>query len=166
MLHGQKIIYVSIIDNKSDMMPHLKTRIWHHQKLVSRLLKRSVCIMGKNTFEITRWKGPESWVLTRDTKWRRTGVGTIHDIDDIHLHTEGPVHILGGASLFTQFQSYVDEVHLYVLNGEDGTEPWIGINMRDWKPQNYTNRGLWSYAHLIKSENHDPHELNRELFDI
>jgi dihydrofolate reductase len=166
MLNGQNVILVSIVDNKSTMMPHLNTRIWHHQKLINRLLKSAVCIMGRRTFDITRWKGLHSWVLTSNRNWRRNGIGTIHDIDDIHLHSEGPIYVLGGISLFKQFESYIDEIHLYVINGNEGSEPWIKIDMKDWKPQNYTNRGLWSYAHLIRSKNHDPHELNRELFDI
>jgi dihydrofolate reductase len=166
MLNEQKISFVSIIDNNSMMMPHLKTRIWHHQKLVNNLLENEVCIFGRRTFEITRWKGPNSWVMTSDRSWRRTGVGTIHDFDDLHLHTEGDVYVLGGISLFKQFEPYVDEIHLYVLNGTDGKEPWIDIHMRDWKPMAYTNKGLWSYGHLRKIKNVDPHDLNKELFDF
>jgi dihydrofolate reductase len=166
MFNGQPIIFVSIVDNKSLMMPHLNIRIWHHQKLINRLLENETCIIGRKTFDITRWKGSNSWVLTRKRDWSRSGIGTIHDIDDIHLHSEGPVHVLGGSSLFKQFESYVDEIHLYVINGDEGREPWIKINMRDWKPQNYTNRGIWSYAHLIRMKNYDPYKLNQELFDI
>jgi dihydrofolate reductase len=166
MLHGQKIIYVSIVDNKSKTIPGFKTRIWHHQKLVNGLLRSKVCIIGRKTFDITRWKGPNCWVLTSDVKWRRSNLGTIHDIDDIHLHTEGDVYVLGGTSLFLQFQNYIDEIHLYVINSTDGKEPWIKLNMRDWKPSSYINRGLWSYGHLIRSKNYDPHELNHDMFDI
>ena len=148
------------------MMPHLKTRIWHHQKLVNNLLRSEVCIFGRRTFDITRWKGPKSWVITSDREWRRTGVGTIHDFDDLHLHSEGDVYILGGISLFKQFESLVDEMHLYVINGDGGNEPWIHLDMKDWKPQAYTNRGLWSYGHLKLTKDHDPYSLNRDLFDI
>ena len=166
MLNGQPIIFVSIVDNKSTMMPHLKTRIWHHQKLITQFLEDKNCIIGRKTFDITRWKGPSSWVLTHKKGWSRSGIGTIHNIDDIHLHTEGPVYILGGVSLFSQFEPYVDEIHLYVINSDEGEEPWININMKNWKPQNYTNRGLWSYAHIRKIQGADPHELNKELFNI
>ena len=98
MLNEQPIIFVSIVDNKSTMMPHLKTRIWHHQKLIGKLLREETCILGRRTFDITRWKGYHSRVLTRDREWRRSGIGTIHDIDDLHLHSEGPVYVLGGIS--------------------------------------------------------------------
>jgi dihydrofolate reductase len=166
MLNEQTIIFVSIVDNKSTMMPHLKTRIWHHQKLINYLLSEEACVIGRRTFDITRWKGQHSWVLTRDRNWRRSGIGTIHDIDDLHLHSEGPIYVIGGISLFKQFEPYVDEIHLYVINTDEGTEPWISLNMKDWKPQNYTNRGLWSYAHLYRVQNYDPHNLNQELFDL
>jgi dihydrofolate reductase len=166
MFNGQKVIYVSIIDNQSKMMPNLKTRIWHHQKLVNRLLREETCIMGRRTFEITRWKGPKSWVLTSDKKWQRSGIGTIHHLDDIHLHSSGPIYILGGISLFMQLKKYVDQIHMYVINSDEGSEPWIEINMPDWKPSNYTNRGIWSYAHLKLSKGSDPHGLNKEIFEI
>ena len=166
MFNGQKIVFVSIVDNKSTMMPNFKTRIWHHQKLVNRLLRNSVCVMGRRTFDITHWKGKNSLVLTKNKKWTRFGIGTIHHIDDLHLFTEGTIHVLGGISLFKQFQDYVDEMHLYVLNEREGREPWIKINMNDWKPENYFNRGLWSYAHLIHRKNHDIFGMNEDLFDF
>ena len=84
MLHNQKIVFVSIVDNKSTTSEHFKTRIWHHQKLVDKLLKNEACVIGKKTFDLTRWKGPNVWVLTTDRKWRRTGVGTIHHLDDLY----------------------------------------------------------------------------------
>jgi dihydrofolate reductase len=166
MLNGQKIIFVSIVDNKSMMMPGLKSRIWHHQKLVDRFLRTSVCLIGRRTFDITNWKGKRSWVLTKDRNWRRSGIGTIHHIDDLHLFSKGPIYVLGGISLFKQLQSYVDEIHLYVLNEREGTEPWITIDMNDWKPQSYFNRGLWSYAHLIHKKDFDIFGINEDLFNF
>ena len=153
MLHGQKIIYVSIIDNQSKMMPHLKTRIWHHQKLINGLLANETCIIGRRTFDITRWKGPKSWVLTRDKKWRRIGIGTISSLDDIHLHTETDiVYILGGASLFNKLKNNVDIMHMFVINNKEGSVKFPKLTMKEWKPIDYKNSNIWSYGHLEKKE--------------
>jgi dihydrofolate reductase len=166
MLNGQKIIYVSIVDNASNMVEGLGVRIWNHQHLVFRLLRSQNCIIGRKTFDITKWKGPKTWILTSNRKWRRTDVGTIHSIDDLHLYSEGPVYVLGGQSLFEQFEPYVDEMHLYVLNNKDGSESWIDVDMKDWKATAYKSGKLWSYGHLVKMKNADPHRLNKDIFEI
>jgi dihydrofolate reductase len=150
MLHGQKIAFVSIIDDASKVYPDLSVRVWDYQKLVKKLLKNKTCLIGRKTFELTGWKGPNTYVLTKKKKWTRYGVGTIHDLDDLHLFTKGTVYVLGGASLFKQLTPYLDELHIYVINMEEGSEPWIKLDMKDWQPLDYSNRGLWSYAHLEK----------------
>lgn len=160
MLHNQKIIFVAIIDNQSKMIPELGTRIWHHELLVRDLLKKSNCLIGRKTYELTRWKGNNTWVLTSDLKWRRMGMGTIHDLDDLHLHIEGPIHVLGGRSLYRQLESFVDEVHLYVVNNKEGKEPWIKMKMNEWKPTEYRNENVWSYAHLIRKPKPTPSEYH------
>ena len=164
MLHNQRIIFVSIIDNDNESISNMGIRIWHHEKLINKFLKTKNCIIGKKTYDITQWKGKNTWVLTTDKKWHRSGVGTIHSLDDIHLFMEGPVYILGGNSLHHQLKDYVDEVHLFVMNNRKGSDPWIKLEMKDWKPLNYISRGIWSYAHMEKSINHDPHSLNQEMF--
>lgn len=158
MLHKQKIIFVSIVDNQSKMMPELGTRIWHHENLVRKLLQEENCVMGRVTYDLTRWKGENTWVLTKKLKWKRIGIGTIHNIDDLHLHIDGPIYVLGGSSLFKQFEKYVDEVHLYVINNKDGKDPWIQMKMNEWKPKEYQNENLWSYTHLIKKSKPTPIE--------
>jgi dihydrofolate reductase len=165
MLHGQKIVFVSIVDNDNETIPDLGFRIWHHEKAISRFLKTENCIMGRKAYDVTQWKGPNSWVLTKNLKWRRSGIGTMHNLDDIHLFTEGPVYVLGGNSIQSQLAEYVDEVHLYVLNNRKGKDPWITLDMKDWKPINYVSKGVWSYAHMEKVMNYDPHDLNQELFN-
>jgi len=160
MLHNQKIVFVAIIDNKSKMIAELGTRIWHHELLVRNFLKKQNCLMGRNTYDLTRWKGPNTWVLTSDLEWKRMGIGTIHDLDDLHLHIEGPVYVLGGTSLYKQLEKFVDEVHLYVINNSEGSEPWIHMKMNEWKPTEYQNENVWSYAHLIKKPRPTPVEYD------
>jgi dihydrofolate reductase len=166
MLNGQKIIFTSIVDNQSNMVEDFGLRIWNHQKLVNRFLENQNCLIGRKTFEITKWKGPKTWVMTSNRDWHRSGLGTIHHFDDLHLHIEGPLYVLGGQSLFTQLSYHVDEIHLYVINSRKGTEPWIDIDMKDWKAGSYINQMLWSYGHLTKVKNADPHLLNKDLFEI
>jgi dihydrofolate reductase len=150
MLHGQKIIFVSIVDNYSKMPAKLSVRIWHHEVLVKDILNKNNVLIGRKTFELSSWKGKNTWIITRNKKYKKSGVGIIHDIDDIHLHTEGPLYILGGSSLFLQLQEYVDEIHLYVVNDSIGKEEWISLDMHEWIPKNHKNENVWSYAHLAK----------------
>jgi dihydrofolate reductase len=166
MLHNQKIIFVTISDNQSKMIADLGTRVWHHEILVRGFLQKENCLMGRKTYEMTKWKGEKSWVLTSDKNWRKPGIGTIHDLDDLHLHCEGPIYVLGGQSVFQQLEKYVDEIHMYVINNREGTEDWIRINMKDWKPRDYRNENVWSYAHLIGKPKGDPIDyMTEELFE-
>lgn len=166
MLHGQKIIYVALVDQNMRMFENMSTRIWEHEKMIKRFLKDEVCLMGRLTFDLTRWRGPKSWVITRDLEWKRYKVGTIHNIDDLHLHSEGDVYVLGGTSLFYTLESFVDEVHLFVLNSDEGLIPWIRMNMEDWKPGEYTSKAMWSYCHLIREKNSTPHKTLADYFDF
>jgi dihydrofolate reductase len=152
MLHGQKIIYVSIVDNKSKCVSELGIRIWHHEVLVRDILNRKNAIIGRKTYDLTGWKGPKTWILTKKKNLKVSNVGLIHDIDDLHLHTEGDIFVLGGISLFKTFEPYIDEIHLYVLNDKIGKEGWIKMDMKQWYPKNYKNENVWSYAHLFKIE--------------
>ena len=164
MLDGHKIIFVAIIDNNNESVPGLGVRIWHHEKLVKGFLKEHNCVIGRKTYDITQWKGPKSWVLTSNKKWHKSGIGTIHSIEDFHLFMDGPIYVIGGNSLYEQLEKFVDEVHLFVMNNAKGKDPWIEMDMKDWKPINYLSRGVWSYAHMHKVKNHDPHLLNNDLF--
>lgn len=156
MLHGQKIAFVFIIDNDTKMVPGLKSRIWHHEKLVKQLLRDEVCIMGRKTHDITKWKGDKSWVLTRDKNWRRVGIGTLGSLDDLHLHTEAEkVFVLGGKSLFKKLQHNVDELRMYVINNREGSETFPKIKMEEWKPMDYLSEKIWSYGHLERREIED-----------
>jgi dihydrofolate reductase len=138
-------------------------RIWHYEKLVKRLIREYNCVIGRKTYDLVQWKGPKTWVLTRKKKWSRSGVGKINSIEDFHLHIEGPVYVLGGNSLFQQLKPYADEIHLYVINNLLGSEPWIKLDMKNWKPVKYTSRTAWSYAHLEKSLDFDLFNLNEEI---
>ena len=156
MLHGQKIAFVFIIDNDTKMVPGLKARIWHHEKLVKQLLRDEVCIMGRKTHDLTKWKGDKSWVLTRDKNWRRVGIGTLGSLDDLHLHTEAEkVFVLGGKSLFKKLQHNVDELRMYVINNREGSETFPKIKMEEWKPMDYLSEKIWSYGHLERREIED-----------
>ena len=156
MLHGQKIAFVFIIDNDTKMVPGLKARIWHHEKLVKQLLRDEVCIMGRKTHDLTKWKGEKSWVLTRDKNWRRVGIGTLGSLDDLHLYTEAEkVFVLGGKSLFKKLQHNVDELRMYVVNNREGSEPFPKIKMEEWKPMDYVSEKIWSYGHLERREIED-----------
>ena len=148
MLHNQKIIFVSIVDNQSRMVPKFQTRIWHHEKFVRSILESKTCLMGRWTHQNTNWHGPNTWVLTSDQNWKPFGVGVLSDINDLHLHTEGPVYVLGGQSVYHQLESYVDDIHLYVINDKNGKEEWVNLDMKEWKPYAYLNENVWSYAHL------------------
>jgi hypothetical protein len=165
MLHGQKIIFVSIVDNQSKTVPELGTRIWHHEVLVQDILRRKNAIVGRKTYELTGWKGPNTWILTNNKNLQKSGVGIIHDLDDIHLHTEGDIFVLGGTSIFKMLEKYVDEIHMYVLNNKEGKDDWIKIAMHNWIPHNYLNENIWSYAHLQKKEMIDPIEIFKTLFE-
>ncbi len=166
MLHGQKIIFVSIVDNQSKTVPELGTRIWHHEILIQDIINRKNAIIGRKTYELTSWKGESVWILSRNKNLQKSGVGIIHDIDDLHLHTEGDLFVLGGTTLFKLFEKYVDEVHMYVLNNKEGKEDWIKMYMSEWIPRNYLNENVWSYAHLFRRENvEDPLEIIKGLFE-
>jgi len=165
MLHNQKIIFVSVVDNNSNTFEDFSTRTFHHERLISDLFQTENCLVGRKTFEILQRKGPKSWVLTSDHKWKREGIGTIYSLDDLHLFNEGPIYIIGSNTIQIQLKDFVDEIHLYVINNSKGTGDWIKLNMRDWKPIMYISKGVWSYAHLEKSINHDIHDFNEsELF--
>jgi dihydrofolate reductase len=152
MLDGKKIIYVSIIDTKGKSVEDLRIRIWKHEKLIKSILKENSVLIGRKTWDLTKWSGEKTWILTRNKDLlHKKGIGLIHDIDDIHLHIEGDLYILGGISLFSQFESYVDEMHLFVLNDIKGNEDWINCNMRKWNAKNYHRELDWSYALLYKS---------------
>jgi dihydrofolate reductase len=149
MLDGIKISFVALVDNKNRYRKNLTQRIWNYEKFTKSLLEKETCIIGRKTFDLTNWKGKKSWVLTRDRNWKRDGIGTIHNIDDIHLFCEdGTIYILGGISLFEQLESYVDEINLFVFNNKEGEEDWISFDMKDWKPVDYTSDKIWSYAKL------------------
>ena len=122
--------------------------------------------MGRVTHEMTNWKGPKTWVLTSNRNWKRDGVGVIHDLDDMHLHMEGPVYILGGQSLFLQLEACIDEIHMYVVNNREASDEWINMNMKHWKPFDYANQQIWSYANLKRKHMADPIDyMTEELFE-
>jgi dihydrofolate reductase len=149
MLDDIKITFVAIVDNKNQYNRDLTERIWSHEKFIRELLKKETCIIGRRTFELTNWKGPKSWVLTSNREWRRSGIGTIHSIDDLHLFVEDDnIFVLGGQSLYEQMSDYVDEIHLYVFNNKKGEEDWIRFNMKEWQPVDYDSNKTWSYAKL------------------
>jgi len=151
MLNGQKIILVSTVDNDNRSIEDLKIRIWDWHVQISNLLQNSTCLIGRQTYDIMQWKGSNSWVLTRNLKWSKSKIGTIHDLDDLHLYCEGPIYVLGGNSVHQQIKDYVDEIHLYVLNNRRGTQKWLDIDMNEWKPIDYKTRISWSYVHLERS---------------
>jgi dihydrofolate reductase len=149
MLDGLKISFVSLVDNKNQFRKDLTERVWDHEKFIKNLLKTKVCIMGRRTHEITNWKGDRSWVLTRNQKWSRSGVGTIHSIDDFHIFSEEEkIYILGGQSLYLQLKEFVDEMHLFVFNNKKGEIDWIDFDMKKWEPLEYESNKVWSYARL------------------
>lgn len=153
MLDDIKISFVAIVDNKNQQKKDLTERIWEHEKFVRDLLKNEVCVMGRKTHEITNWKGNKSWVLTRNKKWTRSGVGTMHSIDDIHLFCDSDhVYVLGGSSLYESLSESVDEIHLFVLNNKKGEENWIDFDMKNWQPIDYNSNKIWSYARLERRE--------------
>jgi len=166
MLNEQKIIFVCLVDNNCMSFKDHTVRIWDYEKLVKKFLEEETCIIGRKTYDLTQWKGKKSWVLTGDRNWRKTGIGTIHSFDDLHLFTEdGPIYIIGGSSLFLQMEEYADEIHLYIINNNKGNENWVDIDMRDWKPTSYKYNNIWSYSHMYKLKNSDPHRLNLEFFE-
>lgn len=150
MLNGNKIIFVSTIDNKNRYYKDMTFRLWPYEKMVKELLKKENCVMGRYTHELTQWKGPKSWVLTRNSKWKSIGVGTIHDIDHFHLWMDGDIYVLGGNSLFLQMEPYVDEIHLFVFNSSNGHLEWIEIDKKDWDIDTYENHDYWSCLILKK----------------
>ena len=153
MLDGIKISFIAIVDNNNRYRKDLTERIWEHEKHVRGLLKNKTCLVGRKTFEMTNWKGPRSWVLTRNINWRRSGIGTIHSIDDLHLFVEdNKIYVLGGKSLYEQLAEYVDEMHLYVFNNKKGEEDWIRFNMKEWQPIDYSSNKVWSYAKLERKQ--------------
>lgn len=136
------------IDNQSPK--NLNFRIWDYHILIKKFLSEENCLLGRKTFDLVQWKGPKCWVLTRNKKWKKTNVGTIHDLDDLHLHIDGPLYVLGGDSLFKQLEEYVDEMHMYTLNAKGGHKDFLYINLESWKPANFKNKDTWSYVHLKK----------------
>ena len=54
MLHNQKIIFVSIVDNQSNTVPDLALSIWHHECLIRDLPKTEVSVIGRKTYDITK----------------------------------------------------------------------------------------------------------------
>lgn len=148
-----KIAFVVIVDNQNLFKKDYKRRIWHHHKFVSELLKNETCLVGRKTFDLTNWKGKKSWVITNNRKFLVNGIGLIHDLEDIRLHSEDDtVYVLGGRSLFIQLKDEVDEMHFYVFNNKEGDEDWIDINIKDWIPTDYFSNSTWSYAKLIKQK--------------
>lgn len=160
MINGNRIIFVSLVDNRSQSYENLSVRIWNHEEMVKKFLQNENCVMGRRTHELTQWKGPKSWVLTHKKNWKSIGIGTIHKIEDFHLWMEGDIYILGGTSLFRQMESYVDEIHLFVFNAiskkiTDTDTNWIKLNMQDWAHKDYLNRDYWSYVNLSRIETPD-----------
>ena len=162
MLNEQKIIFVSIVDNNNETVPNLGFRIWHAEEMIKGFLKDKTCLIGRKTFDITHWKGSNSWVITRNKKWSKVGIGTIHSLEDLHLFAEGPIYVLGGSSLHEQLKDHVDEIHLYVINDSTGRDPWIDLNMKEWKPLDYLDRKVWSYVHLEKTKKRRPRRKPKE----
>ncbi len=146
-----KISFVAIVDNSNNMVSSFGTRIWHHQNFVNGLLKDKTCIFGRETYDITQWKGNKSWVLTTDQNWRRSGIGAISDIEDVRLFSEDDeVFVLGGKSLYYELKDYVDTLYLYVVNNNEGTIPWINLDMKLWNASEYHANKVWSFAKLEK----------------
>jgi dihydrofolate reductase len=149
MLDGIKISFIALVDNKNRFRTDLTERLWDHEKFIRKTLKTGTCLLGRKTFELTNWKGPKSWVITRNRNWKRSGIGTIHSIDDLHLHVEDDtIHVIGGKSVYDQLSDYVDEMHLYVFNNNKGDEDWIKFKMSEWQPVDYSSNKIWSYAKL------------------
>ena len=152
MLHGQKIIFVYINDSQNKIVKDFKARIWDHEKLIQKLLKDEVCVMGRKTHEITSWKGPKSWIYTKNKKYRRMGIGTIHNLDDIHLFSDEAkdIYILGGISLFRKLKNNVDVLMNFTITDKSGTVRFPKINIEDWKPIDFENNYVWTYVKMVK----------------
>jgi dihydrofolate reductase len=155
MYGNLKISFVVIVDNQNRFKKNLKMRIWHHHKFVKNLLENETCLIGRKTFDLTNWKGKKSWILTNNKKFKVDGVGIIHNLEDIRLHSEDEkIYVIGGRSLFMQLENEVDEIHLYGFNNKDGDEDWIDINMKNWNPKSYFSNKIWSYVKLEKITKH------------
>lgn len=151
MINNKTISFIFIIDNNSMMYPEFKTRIWFHEKLVRKLLKTEICLMGRNTYELTHWSGPKSHVLTNNRNWKRPNVNVIYDIDEfLSSSINSKIYILGGQSLFNQLYEYVDELHMFVVNLAEGSEEFPKISMIDWDVTEYKRKVSWSYGKLKK----------------
>lgn len=151
MLYQNKIIFVQLLDKRDKPFNEFYSRVWQHEKFVKSLLEKKNCIIGKSLYEETKWKGPKTWVLTRDKNFKDVNVGSIHDIEDFHLFIEGPIYILGGNSLFKQLIGYADEIHRFnISNILSGEKTHMKIDYKDWAISETVEYPDCLYTKLIK----------------
>ena len=127
MLAGRKIVFVMVLDRKNHSFSGLTRRIADHHEKVAELAATRVCVVGRRTQELSGWRGPKLWTLTRSRKWSRNGVGVVHSLDDLWLRTDpgSDVYVLGGVSVFGQLEKHVDEYMLWTVNSREGDEGWV-----------------------------------------
>lgn len=154
MLGGRKVTFVMVLDKKNHSFSGLTRRIADHHSKVAELAATRTCVVGRRTQEITGWRGPGLWVLTRSRKWTRNGVGVVHSLDDLRLHSPGrELFVLGGVSVFGQLEKHVDEYMLWTVHSKEGDEECTAMVPSHWKPcLPYKSENNWSFAHLRRAK--------------
>lgn len=94
-------------------------------------------IMGRKTFESLPGllPGRRHIVLTRDTGWQASGAEVAHSPSDaLALAGEGPVAVIGGAEIYTQFLPFAARIELTEVRGSfdgDTAMPPLGPEWRE-----------------------------------
>jgi dihydrofolate reductase len=153
MLGGRRVTFVMLLDKKNHSFSGLTRRIADHQDRVAHLIATGTCLVGRKSQELTGWKGPGLWVLTRNRKWTRNEAGVVHSLDDARLHLPaGGIHVLGGVSVYGQLEKYVDEYMLWTVHSREGDEECTAMLPSHWKASAYKSENNWSYAQLTRAK--------------
>ncbi len=107
---------------------------------------RGDMVTGRKTYESIPNRplpGRENIVLTRNEEYEAPGATVVHTIDEvleIEKNTDNTLYIIGGATLFEQFEDEVDELYRTVIHDTFEGDQWF--------PEDFD----YSRFELVKSE--------------
>ncbi len=151
MFGDKKVVFVMLLDKRNYSFTGLTRRIMDHHNRVLDIAKSQPVLVGRVTQELTGWKGPHMYALTRDPGWTRHRVGILRDLEDARLLAGDVLHVAGGVSLYRQMEGYVDEYMLWTVHSREGDEQCTEMQPAKWNPTNYKCENNWSFAHLKRS---------------
>lgn len=121
MIFDKTVIFLTLMSDDSKLFTDSSVILWSHEKRIRRLIIDQFCIIDDKTQNITRWKGPLTYILKKKTKLISTdSPHHIINLEDIHQIAKNKIYIIGNSKLYDKFIDVVDEMQMFYFQKEKG----------------------------------------------